>query len=152
MAFTIYAPLKPMLGYRLCKKLKCIDTTVPFWTLLKFQYFVQYIILRILNLAAFCLPVIRPSCSNATAPVFHTTKKSHWIYETVVPMNIYPLHHGVSFYPLLLSFHLPITHRKVRNLRIDVDKFVRKASINFITSSGLHNQHNYQWICCCLCP
>ena len=39
--------------------------------------------------------------------------------------NIYPL----SFYPLLVSFHLQITYRKVRNLQIGVDKLVGKVSI-----------------------
>ena len=29
----------------------------------------------------------------------------------------YPLRHGASFYPLLVSFRLQITHRKVRNLQ-----------------------------------
>ena len=47
-------------------------------------------------------------------------------------MNIYPLHHGVSFYPILLNFHLLITYRKVRNLQIGVDELVGKVSINLL--------------------
>ena len=39
-------------------------------------------------------------------------------------MNVYPLHHGVSFYPSLLNFCLQITYRKLRNLQIGVDKFI----------------------------
>ena len=45
-------------------------------------------------------------------------------------MDVYPLCHGVSFYPLSLSFHLQITYRKVRNLQIGVDKLIGKVSIN----------------------
>ena len=45
-------------------------------------------------------------------------------------MNVYPLHRGVSFYPLLLSFHLHIAYKKVRNLQIGIDKFVGNVSIN----------------------
>ena len=53
--------------------------------------------------------------------------------KTVTLMNVYPLCHGVSFYPLLLSFHLQITYRKVRNLQIGVDKlYVGNMSINLL--------------------
>ena len=47
-------------------------------------------------------------------------------------MNIYPLCHGVFFYPLLLIFCPQITYRKVRNLQIDFDNLVGKASINLL--------------------
>ena len=47
-------------------------------------------------------------------------------------MNIYPLGHGVSFYPLLIGFHLQITYRKVQNLQIGVDKLVGKVSMNLL--------------------
>ena len=40
--------------------------------------------------------------------------------------------HGASFYPLLVSFGLQITYRKVRNLQIGIDKFVGKVSINLL--------------------
>ena len=53
------------------------------------------------------------------------------ICKTGALMSIYPLHHGVSFYPLLLSFHLEITGKKVRNLQIG-DTFVGKVSINLL--------------------
>ena len=35
-------------------------------------------------------------------------------------------------YPLLLSFHLQIAYRKVRNLQIGVDKLVGKVLINLL--------------------
>ena len=67
------------------------------------------------------------------APDFYTMKvitldlQKHWSM-----INIYPLYHGISFYPSLLNFHLKIPYRKVRNLQIDVLKFVGKVSINFL--------------------
>ena len=42
-------------------------------------------------------------------------------------MNVYPLHHGVSFHPLLLGFCLQIAYRKVKNLRIGVDNLLHHA-------------------------
>ena len=57
---------------------------------------------------------------------------SRRIYKTVVPKNVYPQRHDASFYPLLVSFHLQIASRKVRNLRIGVNKLVRKVSINLL--------------------
>ena len=62
--------------------------------------------------------------------IFTQQRSSCCIYGTVVLKNIYPLHHGVSFYPLLLSFHLQIAYIKVRNLQIGVDKLVWMDSIN----------------------
>ena len=47
-------------------------------------------------------------------------------------MNVFPLCHGVSFYPILVNFCLQITYRKVRNLQIGVDKLVGKVSINLL--------------------
>ena len=44
-------------------------------------------------------------------------QKLRRIYETVVLKNVYPLRHGASFYPSLVSFRLQITHIKVRNLQ-----------------------------------
>ena len=45
--------------------------------LLKFQCFIQYIILKISNVVAFhlptCLPAVRLSWTSAMAPVFYTT-------------------------------------------------------------------------------
>ena len=86
---------------------------------------------------------------------FHTTKIiTSDFYETVVSKNVYLLHHGTTFYPLLVSFHLQVNYRKVRNLQIGVNKLVEKVSINFyyVTQShaksvSLHNQHNY--LCTC---
>ena len=48
------------------------------------------------------------------------------------PKNVYPLRSGASFYPLLISFRLQITYRKVRNLQIGVNKLVGKVSINLL--------------------
>ena len=151
MASKIYALLKPLLKHRLCKKLTKMywyhySDTVPFWTPIKFQCFIQYIILK---LAAFhlpaCLPAVRPSCASATAIVFYTTKVIALdLQNSCSNEHVYPLHHGVTFYPLLLSFCLQITYRKMRNLWIGVDKLVRKALINSITSckvNCLSNQH-----------
>ena len=42
------------------------------------------------------------------------------------------MYHGASFYPLLVSFRLQITYRKVRNLQIDVNKLVGKVLINLL--------------------
>ena len=65
------------------------------------------------------------------APDFYATKLHiriiMLIYEIIVSINVYPPGHGVSFHPLLLSFDLQITYRKVRNLQIDVDKLVEKC-------------------------
>ena len=62
----------------------------------------------------------------ARAPVFSHNKgnRVRFIYKTVVPKNVYPLRHGASFYPLLISFRLQIVYRKVRNSRIGVNKLV----------------------------
>ena len=46
-------------------------------------------------------------------------------------MNIYPLCQGASFY-LLLTFHLQIIYRKVRNLQNDVDKLVGKVVLKLL--------------------
>ena len=53
-------------------------------------------------------------------------------YKTVVLMNVYLQQNGVSFYPLLVSFCLQITYRKVRNLQIDIDKLVGRLLIKLI--------------------
>ena len=63
-------------------------------------------------------PAVRPIFTSAMALEFLYSKGNHVGFnETVVPMNIYPLRHGATFYPLLVSFCLQITHRKVRNLQ-----------------------------------
>ena len=77
------------------------------------------------SLSACLPPAIRPGCASATASVFTHNKGNHVGFtKIVVPRNVYPLHHGISFYPLLVSFHLQIAYRKVRNLRIGVNKLV----------------------------
>ena len=58
------------------------------------------------------------------------------MYETVVPKNVYPLQHGAFVYPLLLSFHLQVAYRKVRNLQIDVNKLIGYVSINLLHHSN----------------
>ena len=66
-------------------------------------------------------------------PEFLNNKGNHVEFMiTFVAMNINPLHHGVSLHPLLLSFHLQIAYRKLRNLQIGVDKLVGKVLINLL--------------------
>ena len=67
----------------------------------------------------------------AKATVFSQTKVS--FMKTVVPKKaVYPQRHDASFYPLLVSFRLQIAYRKVRNLRIGVNKLAGKMSINLL--------------------
>ena len=89
------------------------------YTKIKFPYFTT-------DLACWTasLPAIRPSSTMARAPVFHTIKVIALDLQTVVPKNVYPLCHDASSSPLLVSFHLQIAYRKVRNLRIGVNKLV----------------------------
>ena len=43
-------------------------------------------------------------------------------------MDIYPLRHGVSFYP----FNFKLLTKRLRNLQIDIDKLVGKVLINLL--------------------
>ena len=47
-------------------------------------------------------------------------------------MNVYPVRHGVSFYPSLFTFRLQIAYRKVRNLLIGVKNYVGKVLIDLL--------------------
>ena len=47
------------------------------------------------------LPYIRPSCARCMAQEFLLSKGNH--VKTAVLKNVYPLHHGAFFYPLLVS-------------------------------------------------
>ena len=50
-------------------------------------------------------PAIRPGCTRYTTPEFLHIKRNHIGFnKTVVPKNVYPLYHVVSFYPLLGRF------------------------------------------------
>ena len=111
--------------------------------------------LKFLTLQHFCVPngltAVKTGSTMARAPVF-SHNKGNGTRFTKLLFRRFPLHHGASFYPLLVSFCLQITYRKVRNLRIGVNKLVGKVLINllchakFITSrkvSCLCNQHNY---------
>ena len=70
-----------------------------------FKIYQLFIYLPACQLA--CLPAIRPGCASATASVFTHNKDNHVGFtKIVVPKNVYPLRHGTSFYPLLVSFHL----------------------------------------------
>ena len=91
-----------------------------------------------------------------SASCHHKEKQKKWsghMTSKTERLSTVPWCFILSF--ITLSFHLQITYRKVRNLRIGVDKLVGKLLINlFITSckvSCLHNQHNYQCACCCTC-
>ena len=46
------------------------------------------------------------------------------LHENVVPKHVYPLHHDAFCCPLLVSFHLQITYRKVKNPQVGVNKLV----------------------------
>jgi len=70
-----------------------------------FEYFIQYMILKILNLPLFCLPAIRPGSASAIAPVFpHNKGNRASFYKTVIPKKVYPMHHGLFFNSSILSF------------------------------------------------
>jgi len=47
-------------------------------------------------------PAVKPGNTSAMAPDF--SHKKGLVYVTVIPMKVHPLHHGFSFYPLLVSF------------------------------------------------
>ena len=47
-------------------------------------------------------------------------------------MNVYPMYHGVSCYPSLLTLCLQVTHRKMINLQKGGEKLVEKVSLNLI--------------------
>ena len=51
------------------------------------------------------------------------------------------MRHGAYSYPLLLTFHLQITYRKVRNLQIGVNKLVGKVSINLLHYAKFIKSH-----------
>ena len=75
------------------------------------------------------LPTVRSGFTMVRIPVFaHNEGNRIRFLETIVPKNVDLLHHDASFYPLLVSFHLQIAYRKVRNFRIGVNKLVGKVS------------------------
>ena len=49
-----------------------------------------------------------------------------FLHSNHIGFSIHLLYSGAYFYPLLVSFHLQITYRKVRNLHSGVDKFAEK--------------------------
>ena len=124
--------------------------TVPFWMLISFQCFVQYIILKISKFSSISstwLPAVRPGCASVTASVFSHKKGNHDGFT--VPKNTYPLCHGASFYLLLVSFHHQIVYRKVRKVSINLlhhTKFITSLKV-----SHLCNQHSYWCTCCQSC-
>ena len=55
---------------------------------------------------------------SATAPVFSNNKGNCVVFTTLFVLNnVYPLRHDASFYPLLVSFHLQITYRKMKTYK-----------------------------------
>ena len=66
----------------------------------------------------------------AKAPVFSHNKGNCVRFMK----KVYPQHHDASFHPLLVSFHFQIPYRKMRNLRIGVNKLVGQGVDKFITS------------------
>ena len=71
-----------------------------------------------------CWPVVELGSTMARAPVFSHIKVIASDLQNCCSENVYPLHHGSSFYSLLVSFHLQIAYGKVRNSRIGVNKLV----------------------------
>ena len=71
-----------------------------------------YQILKVQVLSVFCLPASQPACQPAVIPGCARYMAQQFlhnkgqIYKTVIPVNIYPLHHGVSLYPSLHRFYL----------------------------------------------
>ena len=73
------------------------------------------------------LPAVRPGSTIARASVFSHNNGNHVGFTKPLfrrTFIIYPLRHGASFYPLLVSFRLQIAYGKVRNSRICVNKLV----------------------------
>ena len=71
------------------------------------------------------LPAVRPGSTMDRAPFFSQNNGNRVGFtETVVPKNVYALHHGPSFYPSLVNFRLQIAYGKVGNSRIGVNKLV----------------------------
>ena len=63
-------------------------------------------------------PAVRPGCASAVALEFLHNKNNHIEFMKLLFLkNAYPLHHDASFYHLLVSFHLQIIYRKVKNLQ-----------------------------------
>ena len=49
-------------------------------------------------------PAVRPDSTSTTALEFlHNKGNRVGFMKTVVPKNVYPLHHGASFYPILVK-------------------------------------------------
>ena len=91
----------------------------------------------------------------ARFPVF-SHNKGNRIKLFYDPKKVYPQRHDASsFYPLLVSFHFQIAYRKLRNLRIDINKLIGKVSINllhhtkFITSCKVIHFCNHYNYCTC---
>ena len=65
--------------------------------------------------------VIRPGSTSATygSRISIATQqiKGNRVGFTKLLEKVYPLRHGDSFYPVLVSFRLQIAHRKVRKLQ-----------------------------------
>ena len=63
-------------------------------------------------------PAVRPGSASAMALEFlHNKGNCVGFTKLLIPKNAYPLRHGASFYPLLVSFCFHIAYRKVRNLQ-----------------------------------
>ena len=101
------------------------------YSLFKFLFIsIKYAYILSASLTA-CQLAIRPSCTGCMATDFLHKKviiSDLWNCCSTVCTYVYPLHHGVYFYPSLLNFHLKIAYRKVRNLQISI----KKLSINLL--------------------
>ena len=76
------------------------NDTVPFWTLLKFQCFVQYIILKVSKSGSIRLPTVRPGCASAMPPIFSHSKGNRRLFKNLLIQRQF-IHCAVVF---LLSF------------------------------------------------
>ena len=83
-----------------------------------------------LNFAS--LPAVRPTSARCTAPEISQNKGNRVrFYETVVPMKIHPLRHGISFHPLLSSFSFSVPFKGEKIAKEGVDKLA--PSVYFVT-------------------
>ena len=74
--------------------------------------------LKFTRISSISQPAVRPGSTSATALEFLHNKGNRVRFTKLLfRKNVYPLRHGASFHPLLVSFRLHFTHRKVRNLQ-----------------------------------
>ena len=110
--------------------------------LLNFQCIIQNIILKITKCSTIssaclpaCLPAVRPVVLVLWLQFFYATKLITSDLQNCCSKECLSTVPGVSFYLLLVSFHLQITYRKIRNFPVGIKKLVGKVSINLLLMS-----------------